>query len=103
MHPHIFRGGLCAIYPRPVLFPPYISSVTVPEWPLLRQIAPRDLTAFDGPAFLSRTQTHTLRTRSVDRIVKFIGPQRAVACGHFANQSGTPLPAKIALALRSPP
>src|SRR3954453_19563717 len=49
-------GGLCAIYPRPVLFRPYISSVTIPEWPLLRQIAPRDLTAFDGPASLSCTQ-----------------------------------------------
>jgi formate dehydrogenase major subunit len=60
---------------------PTISSVKIPEWPLLRQIASRDLTAFDGPAISSRTRSLSPRTRSADRIVKSICPYCAVGCG----------------------
>jgi formate dehydrogenase major subunit len=55
--------------------------VKIPEWPLLRQIASRDLTALDGPAVSPRTHNLTSRTRSADRIVKSICPYCAVGCG----------------------
>jgi formate dehydrogenase major subunit len=55
--------------------------VKIPEWPLLRQIASRDLTALDGPAISPRTHQLTPRTRSADRIVKSVCPYCAVGCG----------------------
>ena len=53
----------------------------IPEWPLLRQIATRDLTALDGPAVSPRTHSLTSRIRSADRIVKSVCPYCAVGCG----------------------
>ena len=50
-------------------------------WPLLRQIAERDLTAFDGPAISSRTRALAPRTRTADKVVKSICPYCAVGCG----------------------
>jgi formate dehydrogenase major subunit len=55
--------------------------VKIPEWPLLKQIASRDLTALDGPAISSRTHQLQPRTRSADRIVKSVCPYCAVGCG----------------------
>lgn len=60
---------------------PTMGSVNLPEWPLLRQIASRDLTALEGPAISPRTRTLAPRTRSADRIVKSICPYCAVGCG----------------------
>ena len=53
----------------------------LPDWPLLRQIADRDLTAFDGPAVSARTRTLAPRTRTADKIVKSVCPYCAVGCG----------------------
>jgi len=50
-------------------------------WPLLRQIAARDFTAFDGPAISSRTRALAPRTRTADKVVKSICPYCAVGCG----------------------
>lgn len=58
-----------------------MEPVTIPEWPFLRQIASRDLTALDGPAVSPRTQLLNSRTRSADRIVKSVCPYCAVGCG----------------------
>jgi formate dehydrogenase major subunit len=55
--------------------------VKIPEWPFLRQIAARDLTALDGPAVSPRTHSLISRTRSADRIVKSVCPYCAVGCG----------------------
>jgi formate dehydrogenase major subunit len=55
--------------------------VELPDWPLLRQIADRDLTALDGTAMSHRTRTLAPRTRTADRIVKSICPYCAVGCG----------------------
>jgi formate dehydrogenase major subunit len=58
-----------------------MKFVNLPRWPLLRQIAARDLTAFDGPAISSRTRALAPRTRTADRIVKSVCPYCAVGCG----------------------
>lgn len=53
----------------------------VPVWPLLRQLASRDLTALDGPAISDRSRSLQPRTETADRVVKSICPYCAVGCG----------------------
>ncbi|MBZ5583417.1 MAG: dehydrogenase, partial [Acidobacteriia bacterium] len=55
--------------------------MNIPHWPLLKQIAGRDLTALDGPAVSNRTRTLAPRTRSADKVVKSVCPYCAVGCG----------------------
>ncbi len=63
-------------------FPRYkIGSVKFQEWPILRQIAARDLSALDGPAVSDRTRALAPRTRAADRVVKSVCPYCAVGCG----------------------
>ncbi len=53
----------------------------LPEWPLLKQVTSRDLTALDGPAISERSRTLAPRTRTADRVVKSVCPYCAVGCG----------------------
>ncbi len=55
--------------------------MNIPQWPLLKQIAGRDLTALDGPAVSNRTRALEPRTRSADKVVKSVCPYCAVGCG----------------------
>jgi formate dehydrogenase major subunit len=55
--------------------------VALPQWPLLRQIAGRDLMALNGTAMSERTRTLAPRTRTADKVVKSICPYCAVGCG----------------------
>jgi formate dehydrogenase major subunit len=55
--------------------------VELSDWPLLRQIARRDLHALDGTAMSPRTRTLAPRTRTADKVVKSICPYCAVGCG----------------------
>jgi formate dehydrogenase major subunit len=66
---------------RPAARPLYDEAVKLPEWPLLRQFASRDLTALDGPAISSRTRSLAPRTQTADRVVKSVCPYCAVGCG----------------------
>lgn len=53
----------------------------LPEWPVLKQIAGRDLHALGGPAISARTAALAPRTRTADRVVKSVCPFCAVGCG----------------------
>ena len=62
-------------------FPAYHVNVKIPQWPFLKQIAARDLTALEGPAISPRSHNLASRTRTADRVVKSICPYCAVGCG----------------------
>ncbi len=53
----------------------------IPEWPLFKQVAAGDLTAFGETAASARTSGLAPRTRHADRVVKSICPYCAVGCG----------------------
>jgi formate dehydrogenase major subunit len=55
--------------------------VKIPQWPFLKQIAARDLTALKGPAISPRSHNLASRTRTADRVVKSVCPYCAVGCG----------------------
>ena len=58
-----------------------IKEMKIPAWPLWKQIAERDLDAFNGPAVSERSRTLAPRTRDADKVVKSICPYCAVGCG----------------------
>lgn len=51
------------------------------RWPVLRQIARRDVTALTDSAFSNRSEQLRPRTSKADRIVKSVCPYCAVGCG----------------------
>jgi formate dehydrogenase major subunit len=53
------------------------------RWPLLRQLAARDVTALGAPAFSDRSRSLGPRTASADRVVRSVCPYCAVGCGQL--------------------
>jgi formate dehydrogenase major subunit len=52
-----------------------------PKWPVLKQLADRDLLAEAGAAVSDRSKGLRARTQSADKVVKSICPYCAVGCG----------------------
>jgi formate dehydrogenase major subunit len=53
----------------------------VRRWPVLKQIARRDVHAFGSTAWSERTRSLTARTSTTEHVVKSICPYCAVGCG----------------------
>jgi formate dehydrogenase major subunit len=53
------------------------------RWPLLRQIAARDLGGLDGTAFSTRTQGLRPRTVKADSVARSVCPYCGVGCGQL--------------------
>jgi formate dehydrogenase major subunit len=51
------------------------------SWPVARQVATADVTAFNGTAVSPRTEELHARTARADRVVKSVCPYCAVGCG----------------------
>ena len=53
------------------------------RWPVLRQIAQRDLKGLAGTAFTERSENLAPRTRDADEVVRSVCPYCAVGCGQL--------------------
>ncbi len=60
---------------------PFESLRNLARWPVLRQVARRDVDGFGETSYTKRTLELTPRTRAADAVVKSVCPYCAVGCG----------------------